>query len=93
MPLLPTEKETDASSSRYYKEPETSPGSHYLLFRLEHSLCHVDPNVLLAVMPIQAERLVFRCLRDRYFKYNIISHLIALQPYMWIALSKVTVSR
>lgn len=55
--LLSTEKE-DASSSGYYKEPET-PGSHYLLLELEHSLCHVDPNVPLAVMPIQAERLVF----------------------------------
>ena len=59
MPLLSTEKETDTSSSRYHREPENSPGSHYLLFSLEHSLCNVDPNVPLAVMPIQAERLVF----------------------------------
>ena len=55
MPLLSTEKEMDTSSSRYHREPENSPGSHYLLFRLEHSLCNVDTNVPLAVMPIQAE--------------------------------------
>ena len=70
MPLLSTEKEMDTSSSRYHREPENSPGSHYLLFRLEHSLCNVDTNIPLAVMPIQAERLVFLCLRDRYFQYS-----------------------
>ena len=70
MPLLSTKKETDTSSSRYRGEPENSPESHYLPFRLEHSLCHVDPNVPLAVMSIQAERLVFLCVRDRYFKHS-----------------------
>lgn len=91
MPLLSTEKEMDTSSSRYHREPENSPGSHYLLFRLEHSLCNVDTNVPLAVMPIQAERLFFYVCVIGIL--NIVSHLIPLQPYMWIALSKVTVSR